>query len=122
LNVRVGNIFHITKREQWQKAKLEGAYRGDTLDSQGFIHCSTSQQVIRVANALYCAQRGLVLLCIDTIRVQSEIKYESAGNEELYPHIYGPLNVDAVVKVVDFEPTKNGEFALPREITNTKNA
>lgn len=119
---RVSIILHITKREQWEKAKLEGVYRGDTLDSQGFIHCSTSQQIVKVANALYYAQRELVLLCIVTNRVQSEIKYESAGNEELYPHIYGPLNVDAVVKVVDFEPTKNGEFVLPREITNTKNA
>jgi len=118
----VSIILHITKREQWEKAKLEGVYRGDTLDSQGFIHCSTSQQIVKVANALYYAQRELVLLCIVTNRVQSEIKYESAGNEELYPHIYGPLNVDAVVKVVDFEPTKNGEFVLPREITNTKNA
>jgi len=100
---------------------LEGAYRGDTLDSQGFIHCSTSQQVIRVANALYCAQRGLVLLCIDTIRVQSEIKYENAGSEELYPHIYGPLNVDAVVQVLNFEPTEDGKFVLPREIIKRNN-
>ena len=113
-------ILHITKREQWEKAKLEGVYRSDTLDSQGFIHCSTSQQIVKVANALYPAQRELVLLCIITNRVQSEIKYESAGSEERYPHIYGSLNVDAVVKVVDFEPTENGKFVLPREITNRK--
>jgi len=115
-NVKVGTILHITKSEQWQKAKLEGVYRGDTLDSQGFIHCSTFQQVIRVANALYHEQRGLVLLCITSDRVQSEIKYESAGSEELYPHIYGPLNIDAVEKVWDFEPTEDGKFVLPREI------
>ena len=75
---RVNTILHITKREQWEKAEMEGVYRGDTLDSQGFIHCSTSQQIVKVANALYRAQRGLVLLCIATNRVQSEIKYESA--------------------------------------------
>ena len=111
-------ILHITKREKWEKAKLEGIYRGDGLDSQGFIHCSTSQQIVKVASALYPAQRELVLLCIVTNKVQSEIKYESAGSEELYPHIYGPLNVDSVVKVVDFEATKEGKFVLPREITN----
>jgi len=111
----VSIILHITKREQWEKAKLKGVYRSDTLDLQGFIHCSTPQQIIKVANTLYHAQRELVLLCIDTNKVQSEIKYESVKSEELYPHIYGPLNTDAVVKVLDFEPTKNGKFVLPKE-------
>jgi uncharacterized protein (DUF952 family) len=113
-------ILHITRRKQWEKAKLTGVYRGDTLDSQGFIHCSTPQQIVKVANALFHGQKGLVLLYIATSRVQSEIRYESAGGEELYPHIYGPLNIDAVVNVSDFEPAKNGKFVLPREITDTK--
>jgi len=116
----VSVILHITKREQWEKAMLEGIYRGDTLDSQGFIHCSTSQQTVKVANALFRAQKGLVLLCIATNKVQSEIRYEGPISEELYPHIYGPLNINAVVKVVDFEPAKNGNFVLPKEITDTK--
>lgn len=113
-------ILHITKREQWEKAKLKGVYRGDTLDSEGFIHCSTSQQLIKVANALFRAQEGLVLLCIETDKVQSEIRYEGAKGGELYPHIYGPLNINAVVKVVDFEPVKNGKFVLPKKIADTK--
>jgi uncharacterized protein (DUF952 family) len=114
----VSVIFHITRREQWEKALSEGVYRGDTLDSQGFIHCSTLPQTVKVANALYLAQKGLVLLCIAVDKVQPEIKYEGAGSEELYPHIYGPLNVGAVVKVADFEPAKNGKFVLPKEITD----
>jgi len=113
--VRVSVILHIVKREQWEKAKLEGVYRGDTLDSQGFIHCSTSEQIVKVANALFRAQKGLVLLYIAASKVQSEIRYESAGSEELYPHIYGPLNIDAVIKVAHFEPARNGRFTLPNE-------
>jgi uncharacterized protein (DUF952 family) len=113
----VSTIFHITKREQWEKAKLKGVYRGDTLDSQGFIYCSTSQQIVKVANALFYAKRELLLLCIATNKIQSEIKYESVGSEELYPHIYGYLNIDAVTMVADFEST-NGKFVLPREITD----
>lgn len=114
-------ILHITKREQWEKAVFEGVYRGDTLDSQGFIHCSTPQQAVKVANAVFRAQKGLVLLCIAANKVQSEIRYEGgAGSEELYPHIYGPLNINAVVKVADFEPAKNGKFVLPKEIADAK--
>lgn len=113
-------ILHIAKREQWEMATLEGAYRGDTLDSEGFIHCSTIQQVVKVANAQFLAQKGLVLLCIEANEVQSEIRYENVKGKELYPHIYGPLNVKAVVKVADFESAKNGKFLLPKEITDIR--
>jgi uncharacterized protein (DUF952 family) len=111
---RVSVILHIAKSGQWEKAKLEGVYRCDTLDSQGFIHCSTSKQIVKVANALFHAQKGLMLLYIATSKVQ-KIRYESAGSKELYPHIYGPLNIDAVIKVAHFEPARNGRFALPKE-------
>jgi uncharacterized protein (DUF952 family) len=111
----VSVILHIAKLEQWEKAKLEGVYRCDTLDSQGFIHCSTSKQVVKVANDLCRAQKGLVLLCVDTCKVRSKIKFECAGSEECYPHIYGPLNIDAVIKVAHFEPAKDGRFRLPKE-------
>jgi uncharacterized protein (DUF952 family) len=107
-------IQHITKREQWEKAKLERVYCGDMLDSQSFIHCSTPQQTAKVANTLFLKQKGLVLLSIEVNKVKPEIRFEGADNEELYPHIYGPLNVDAVIKVVDFEPTKNGKFVMPK--------
>ena len=108
-------ILHITRSEQWREAKLAGIYRGDTLDSQGLIHCSTQRQLIGVANSLFKAQRGLVLLCIESDKVKAEIKYEGTG-KELYPHIYGPLNIDAVIKVLGFEPNQDGKFQLPKEI------
>ena len=108
-------ILHIAKREYWEKAKLEGVYRGGSLDSYGFIHCSTSEQIVKVANNRFRAQKGLVLLCIVTSKVRSKIRYECAGSEELYPHIYGPLNIDAVIKVADFEPAKDGRFRLPKK-------
>jgi uncharacterized protein (DUF952 family) len=109
-------ILHITKREQWDQAELAGVYHGDTLDSEGFIHCSTLQQVIKVANASFHAQEGLVLLCIAPDRVEAEIRYEGAEGGERFPHIYGPLNIDAVIKVLGFEPDEGGKFELPREV------
>ena len=89
-------IFHITKREAW--AADESDYRGDTLDSEGFIHCSAAAQVDGVAQARFVGEPGLVLLTIDPSRVGAEIRYEGGG----FPHIYGPLNRDAVVSVDDF--------------------
>ncbi|MEG3896320.1 MULTISPECIES: DUF952 domain-containing protein [unclassified Microcoleus] len=108
-------IFHIAKSQQWQEAKHLQSYRGDTLDSEGFIHCSTLPQVTRSANKFFVGQTGLLLLWIDSEKVESEIKYELAAGEN-YPHIYGPLNVDAVLKVVGFEPGADGKFELPAEL------
>lgn len=108
-------ILHITQYQQWEEAKRDRVYRSDTLASEGFIHCSTPKQAIAVANRFFSGQQGLIILCIDTERVQSEIRYE--GIEELFPHIYGPLNVDAVFQVMKLEPDTDGKFELPAQLT-----
>jgi uncharacterized protein (DUF952 family) len=109
-------ILHITQRTQWEAAQKAQIYRGDTLESEGFIHCSTPQQVINVANTFFENQQGLVLLCIDSDKVQAEIRYEGSQEDELFPHIYGALKLDAVFQVIDFQPNQDGNFAFPQEI------
>jgi uncharacterized protein (DUF952 family) len=117
LGAKMGQIiFHITKHQQWELAKSVGFYRGDTLDSEGFIYCSTPKQIIKVANALFHGQKGLVLLCIDSEKVRARIQYEGPEGGERYPHIYSPVNIDAIVRVLDFEPSNDGRFELPKEI------
>lgn len=118
----MATILHIAKRKDWQEARACGSYRGDTLASQGFIHCSTPEQVIPVANAVFRGQDDLVLLCIDTAKVDAEIRHENLeGGDELYPHVYGPLNIDAVVSVLSFEPQADGTFALPERLPRDRN-
>ncbi|MBC8030218.1 MAG: DUF952 domain-containing protein [Pyrinomonadaceae bacterium] len=107
-------IFHITTGNAWNKAVAEGTYQTDTFSAEGFIHCSTSDQVIQVANARFRGQSGLVLLSIETEKVAAEIIYENLeGGQQLFPHIYGELNTDAVVHVAEFEPGRDGYFTLP---------
>jgi uncharacterized protein (DUF952 family) len=107
-------IFHITKRVEWERAQMEGVYRTPTLASEGFIHCSGSDQVIRTANTLFRGQTGLVLLEIDTRQVGAEIRHENCeGGQELFPHIYGALNLDSVVRVLALEPGEDGSFTMP---------
>jgi uncharacterized protein (DUF952 family) len=109
-------ILHICSSAAWAATK-NGDYRCSSLDSEGFIHCSTPDQVVEVANHLFLGQRGLVLLVIDPERVIPNIRYEDAGNGTLYPHIYGPLNVSAVTGIEPFEPTVEGKFELPARLT-----
>lgn len=110
-------ILHITSRNDWEQAVAAGVYRGDTLDSEGFIHCSASRQILGVAEAFYRGRNGLVLLEIDPERVVAPIRWEAIAAPEPFPHIYGPLNVDAVVAVWDFEPLPGGSFELPDGVT-----
>jgi uncharacterized protein (DUF952 family) len=111
-------IFHITSKIIWEGIQEQDPYCGDTLESEGFIHCSRLDQVLGVANDRFCGQEGLVLLCIDEERVGAEVRDEDCyATGEAFPHIYGPLNRDAVVCVVAFPPEADGTFALPVALT-----
>jgi uncharacterized protein (DUF952 family) len=111
-------IFHITRASDWRAAQRSGRYalstRDRTLEEVGFIHCSYAHQVPGVANLLYLGEHNIVLLVIDVERVSAPIRVEPAthGASEAYPHIYGPLNLDAVVDVVVYEPSEDGTFTL----------
>lgn len=101
-------IFHITARAAWEQAQRDGVYRAESLEQVGFIHLSTAEQVVRVANALYSGQGDLVVLVVDPARLAAELRYETPADmpqsDERFPHLYGTLNLDAVIRVVDFPP------------------
>ena len=114
-------IFHIASAAAW--ARPGGAYTADTLESEGFIHCSTAAQVLEVAHARFRGRRDLVLLCIDPTRVAAEIRYENLdGGDELFPHIYGPLDREAVRGAEPLELGADGLFAATRELLRAREA
>ena len=113
---RVGwrpRILHLARVEDWDAARAAGAYTADSLRSEGFIHCSEPQQVINVANARFRGRRDLVMLQIGVARLTAPVKYENLeGGDELFPHLYGPLNLDAVTAATPFLPDADGVFDL----------
>lgn len=108
-------ILHITAKSMWEEAQRKGFYTALSLETEGFIHCSTPAQVVAAAQRFYAGQRGLVLLVIDPARVKAEIKYEAGTDkpDQLFPHIYGVLNLDAVTRVLDFASDSAGTWVLP---------
>jgi uncharacterized protein (DUF952 family)/(2Fe-2S) ferredoxin len=114
----MNTILHITQRQAWATAKDLGTYRSNTLDTEGFMHCSTVAQVLGSANRFFKGQSDLVILKIDADRVTPEIRYEGADANNLFPHIYGELNIDAVVGSIDLESNPDGSFILPPEFVN----
>ena len=108
-------FFHITTCSAWSAGQKSGEYRADSLGQEGFIHCSKVAQILRVANDYYTGQQGLLILMVDPSKLKAELRWDPGSDQadELFPHIYGPVNLEAVVDVFDFEPGPDGKFSLP---------
>ena len=111
-------IYHITRKSDWNCAMAAGSYTAASLASEGFIHCSTAEQVIATADRLFAGQCDLVLLCVDTDRVTAGIRYENLeGGAPQFPHVYGALPLASIRAVHDFPPRNDGKFELPAALT-----
>jgi uncharacterized protein (DUF952 family) len=118
-------ILHITSKSEWLEAQNRGEYVAPSLQSGGFIHCSTEKQVLRVANAFYRGRTDLVLLQLDETKLTSALKWEPPAGPpapgispaDKFPHIYGPINLTAVIAAVDFPPkSASATFSLPPQL------
>ncbi len=107
-------LLHICTQDTWHVAQRVGVYRAESLDTEGFIHCSTPPQAVETANRHFAGRDDLILLSINADKVTAEIKYELAAHGGMYPHIYGPLNVSAVMDAVPFPRSDDGTFTLPQ--------
>jgi uncharacterized protein (DUF952 family) len=116
-------IYHITSRQAWNEARERGEYRADSLGSEGFIHCSTESQVVPVAQKYYKGQQDLYLLVIEPALLTSDLRWEppSGGapppgvpEGDLFPHVFGSINLDAVVQVIDILSNADGKFHFPQ--------
>lgn len=109
-------IVAIARRAAWEQALKTGEYTQSTITTTlaevGFIHCSFPDQTIDIANRHFKDENDLVLLLIDESKVNAHVKHEGAlsGRTGTFPHIYGPLNVDAVYSVLALEKDEAGEF------------
>lgn len=94
-------IYHITTATTWAEALKAGLYEAPSLQSEGFIHNCEERQVGAILDRFYADQHDLVKLIIDTDKLSSSLVYEwSASLQDTFPHIYGPINLDAVVEAV----------------------
>ena len=118
------HVLHMAPQDRWSQAaaKPEGDYIDESLSAEGFIHCSTADQVLIPANDRFAGRDDLVLLVIDLERVPSRTVFEDcyeSGNA--FPHIYGPIPVAAVTRVVPFPCEPDGRFQLPEMLSSASN-
>lgn len=107
-------IFHICTDEDWQRARVAGRYAPEGFAQDGFVHCSDPGTVHLPANHRYAGRTNLVLLQIDPARLQVPLRWEPGVAEDpagpWFPHVYGSINLDAVVAVHPFQFNAAGRF------------
>lgn len=122
-------ILHLLSCDSWVAAQAHGQLIAPSVATEGIAHCSTEHQIVDVANKYYSGANNMVLLNIDPKKLTSKLKFEPPAHldgspalphEPMFPHIYGPINLDAVIEVIDFPCRLNGEFVAPPQL-NTFN-
>lgn len=110
-------IFHITTGSEWEAAQAAGKYVAPSLETEGFIHCSLPTQVTHVADWFYRDIPDLVLLGIDPGKLTSPLRWEPSADSFAgdFPHVYGPIAIEAVVSVLPWARGENG-FVFPDEM------
>ena len=107
-------LLHICARSEWRLAQRRGEHRPVSLDEVGFIHLSTPEQVHLPANRLYAGRTDLVLLWLDPTRLGAPVRWEPGEAADpvsmMFPHLYGPLPVAAVIAVTEYRPGRDGLF------------
>lgn len=106
-------IFHLTTQKLYLEHTQNSIFRPESLEEEGFIHCSTGSQVQETANRLFSAKDQILLLVIDVSTLSNELKYEDdEQQDEQFPHIYGPLNTGAVIDKLQIFAEKDGSFDI----------
>ena len=108
-------IFHICRTDEWHSAIERGMYSGSSQDKKdGYIHFSASNQVIESAAKHRAGQTGLVLLTVDGELLEPSLKWEEARGGELFPHLYGDLPINAVLRAEELPLGPDGLHIFPK--------
>ena len=109
-----GLIYHICRQEEWQAGESAGAYGGSSQDlADGFIHFSGPDQVRASAAKHRAGQEGLVLLEVEASVLGPNLKWEASRGGALFPHLYGPLDPAAVMRVLPLPLGPDGQHVFP---------
>ena len=107
-------IYKICPASAWREAEREGAYRGSPDDARdGFIHFSTAAQIDGTARKHFLGQTGLLLIEVDAETLGPALRWEASRNDELFPHLYGELDLGAVKRVISMPARSDGTHDIP---------
>ena len=107
-------IYKICPASAWREAERQGVYRGSADDARdGFIHFSSAAQVKETARKHFLGQKALFLIEVDTEALGERLRWERSRNDELFPHLYGELDLGTVVGVFSMRARADGSHEIP---------
>lgn len=107
-------IYKICPASAWREAERQGVYRGSADDARdGFIHFSTASQVAETAKKHFAGQAGLFLIEVDADTLGDALRWEPSRNDELFPHLYGELDLGAVTGIYEMRARSDGSHDIP---------
>lgn len=110
-------FYHVATRGEWREAREQGSFTPETLMTDGYIHNCRRDQILWVVERFYAGQIQMVILCIAEERLTAPWREEDLDDlGQTFPHIYGPLNLEAVVGVVPLSPDADGQIRLPANL------
>lgn len=112
-------IAHCMKKNTWDKIKDDAYWGHLNIKNEGFVHCSPIKYLWRVLPNFEGVEEDLVIVCIDEEKLEAEIKYEDDDNcGRSYPHVYGMINNDAVIMVLDYLKDACGHYMKNPELAD----
>ncbi|WP_200531526.1 DUF952 domain-containing protein [Halorubrum sp. LN27] len=114
-------IVHVLSRADWDTFQDQEEYHPRSLDEQGFVHCSKIGQIGLVADYNHADDDELMLVLLDESHLDAPVRYETDGEDgkSAFPHVYGPLTLDAVIEIFPFEQDETG-FRLPEDLLKNR--
>jgi len=110
----MATVYKICPAANWREAEAEGVFRGSGIEREdGFIHFSTASQVAETATRHFAGLDDLMLIAVDTGRLGAGLKWEPARSGDLFPHLYEPLALDAVLWATPLPRGANGRHRFP---------
>ena len=107
-------IYKISPASAWREAERQGVFRGSSDDVRdGFIHFSTASQVADTVRKHFAGQTGLFLIAVDADALGDALRWEPSRNDELFPHLYGELDLGAVLSVINLNMRSDGGHDTP---------
>ena len=107
-------IYKICSASAWREAERQGVYRGSADDIRdGFIHFSLPSQLAETARKHFLGQTGLFLIEVDADALGDALRWEPSRGDELFPHLYGELDLGAVINVLEMRTRADGSHDIP---------
>lgn len=107
-------LYKVISSDDWRAAETQGEFTGVGIDlDDGFIHLSSQSQVVETVGRYFAGQEGLLLVAVDASKLGDTLRWEPSRNGDLFPHVYGSISMEAVIRTDKLPVNRDGSHRFP---------